>query len=332
MIKLQTEDHKSFQEILAMIKESRAKAIKVVNNELIDLYWRIGGYISNKCKDSGWGSRIVGNLSDFLQETEPNTKGFSSQNLWRMKQFYETYYNNRKLSPLVREVGWTNNMIIVAQAKTEVEKEFYLKLTARENYSKKELLRQFESGLYERTMLSKESVAPVAREIYPSINEYIRDYYSFEFLKLKDNYTEHGFQKAILQNLKEFILEFGKDFLFIEEEFRLQVGNRDYAIDLLFYHRELNCLVALELKIGEFKPEYMGKMDFYLGTLDKQVKKEHENPSIGIIMCRTKDENIVKISLNRSTSPTVISQYETKLINKELFKNKLNELFSPDEE
>lgn len=332
MIKLQTEDHKSFQEILAMIKESRAKAIKVVNNELIDLYWRIGGYISNKCKDSGWGSRIVGNLSDFLQETEPNTKGFSSQNLWRMKQFYETYYNNRKLSPLVREVGWTNNMIIVAQAKTEVEKEFYLKLTARENYSKKELLRQFESGLYERTMLSKESVSPVAREIYPSINEYIRDYYSFEFLKLKNNYSEHSFQKAILQNLKEFILEFGKDFLFIEEEFRLQVGNRDYAIDLLFYHRELNCLVALELKIGEFKPEYMGKMDFYLGTLDKQVKKEHENPSIGIIMCRTKDENIVKISLNRSTSPTVISQYETKLINKELLKNKLNELFSPDEE
>jgi len=332
MTDLKTEDKKSFQEILAMINESRARAVKVVNNELIDLYWRIGGYISAKSKDAGWGSRIVGNLSDFLQETEPNTKGFSSQNLWRMKQFYETYHGNKKLSPLVREIGWTNNMIIVSQAKTEVEKEFYLKLTAREKYSKKELLRQFESGLFERTMLSKESISPVAREIYPTINEYVRDYYSFEFLKLKDNYSEHSFKKAILQNLKEFILEFGKDFLFIEEEFRLQVGSRDYSIDLLFYHRGLNCLVALELKVGEFKPEYMGKMDFYLGALDKQVKKEHENPSVGIIMCRTKDENIVEISLNRSTSPTVISQYETKLISKELLKKKLNELFNPEEE
>lgn len=179
MTDLNTEDKKSFQEILAMIKKSRARAVKVVNTQLIDLYWRIGGYISVKCKDSGWGSRIVGNLSDFLQETEPNTKGFSSQNLWRMKQFYETYYGNKKLSPLVREIGWTNNMIIVVQAKTEVEKEFYLKLTARENYSKKELLRQFESGLFERTMLSKESISPVAREIYPAIHEYVRDYYSF---------------------------------------------------------------------------------------------------------------------------------------------------------
>lgn len=225
MTELKTEDKKSFQEIHAMIKDSRARAVKVVNNELIDLYWRIGGYISGKCKDSGWGSRIVGNLSDFLQETEPNTKGFSSQNLWRMKQFYETYYGNKKLSPLVREIGWANNMIIVAQAKTEVEKEFYLNLTARENYSKKELLRQFESSLFERTILSKESISPVAREIYPSINEYVRDYYLFEFLKLKDSYSEYSFQKAILQNLKEFILEFGKDFSFLKKNlgFKLEV-------------------------------------------------------------------------------------------------------------
>lgn len=177
-------------------------------------------------------------------------------------------------------------------------------------------------------MLSKENISPLAREIYPSINEYIRDYYSFEFLGLKENYSEHSFKKAILTNLKEFILEFGKDFLFIEEEYRLQVGSKDYSIDLLFYHRELNCLVALELKVGEFKPEYMGKMDFYLGALDKNIKKPHENPSIGIIICRTKDENIVEISLNRSTSPTIISQYETKLIDKELLRNRLNELFT----
>lgn len=292
------------------------------------MYWNIGHFISSKSVKDGWGSGTVRNLSDFLRETEPTSKGFSSQNLWRMKQFYETYHKNEKLSLLVREIGWTNNMLIISQTKSEEEKEFYIKLTAREKYSKEELSRQLESGLFERSMLSKENISPVAREIYPSINEHIRDYYSFEFLGLKDNYSEYSFKKAILTNLKEFILEFGKDFLFIEEEYRLQIGNKDYSIDLLFYHRELNCLVALELKVGEFKPEYMGKMDFYLGALDNNVKKPHENPSIGIIMCRTKDENIVEISLNRSTSPTIISQYETKLIDKQLLRNKLNELFT----
>lgn len=320
-------DIKSFKEVLAMIQEARTKAAKFVNYELIDLYWNIGDYISSKCKTSGWGSSVVKNLSHFIQKTEPNTKGFSSQNLWRMKQFYETYHTNKKLSLLVREIGWTNNMIIVSQAKSDEEKEFYLKLTAKENYTKQELLRQFESGLFERTMLSAKCVSPAAREMYPSIGNYVRDYYSFEFLKLHEEFSEHNFQKAILQNLKTFILEFGKDFLFIEEEYKLQIGNRDYSIDLLFFHRELNCLVAIELKIGEFKPEYMGKMDFYLGVLDKDVKKTHENPSVGIIMCRTKDENIVEISLNRSTSPTVIGQYETKLIPKNILREKMNELF-----
>ncbi|MDA3909920.1 MAG: PDDEXK nuclease domain-containing protein [Bacteroidales bacterium] len=327
MNELELHDKKAFQEILAMIKEARIKVEKAVNKELIGLYWNIGEYISNKNKKDGWGSGTVQNLSDFLRDTEPNSKGFSSQNLWRMKQFYETYHKNEKLSLLVREIGWTNNMLIISQTKTEEEKEFYLKLAVREKYSKKELSRQLESGLYERSLLSKENVSPVAREIYPNINEHLRDYYSFEFLGLKDTYSEFSFKKAILTNLKDFILEFGKDFLFIDEEYRLQVGNKDYAIDLLFYHRELNCLVALELKVGEFKPEYMGKMDFYLGALDKNVKKPHENPSVGIILCKTKEENIVEISLNRSTSPTIISQYETKLINKDLLRNKLNDLF-----
>jgi len=328
MAEFELHDKKAFQEVLAMIKDARKKVAKAVNSGLIDLYWNIGEYISNKSQKDAWGSGTVQNLSDFLRKTEPNSKGFSSQNLWRMKQFYETYHKNEKLSLLVREIGWTNNMLIVSQTKTEEEKEFYIKITAREKYSKDELSRQLESSLFERSMLSKENISPVAREIYPNINDHIRDYYSFEFLGLKDNYSEYSFKKSILTNLKDFILEFGKDFLFIDEEYRLQVGNKDYSIDLLFYHRELNCLVALELKVGEFIPEYMGKMDFYLGALDKNVKKPHENPSIGIILCKTKEDNIVEISLNRSTSPTIISQYETKLIDKELLRNKLNELFN----
>lgn len=323
-------DRQSFHDILIMIQDARIKIAKTVNNGLIDLYWNIGKYISNKTKMEGWGNGTVQNLSEFLKETEPNSKGFSSQNLWRMKQFYETYYKNEKLSLLVREIGWTNNMLIVAQTKSVEEQEFYIKITAKEKYSKEELSRQMESGLFERSLLSKENLLPLVREIYPNINEHFRDYYTFEFLGLKEHFSEYKFKRAILTNLKDFILEFGKDFLFIDEEYRLQISNKDYLIDLLFYHRELNCLVALELKVGEFKPEYMGKMDFYLGALDKYIKKSHENPSIGIILCRTKDENIVEISLNRSCSPTIISQYETNLINKELLRNKLNELFNSD--
>ncbi len=331
MKKVELHNQKAFEEIRTLILIAKEKTSKVINKNLIELYWNIGKYISEKVNQEKWGNGTVEKLSNFLKINEPSSKGFSSQNLWRMKQFYETYYQNKKLSPLVREIGWTNNMIIISQTKSDEEREFYLNLTAKEKYSKAELTRQLSSGLYERTMLSKKNISPIAREKYPNINKHIRDYYSLEFLGLANNYSEFTLKKSIIRNLKDFILEFGKDFLFIEEEYRLQIGTKDYAIDLLFYHRELNCLVALELKVGDFKPEYMGKMDFYLGALDKNVKKPHENPSIGIILCKTKDENIVEISLNRSTSPTIISQYETKLINKELLRRKLDELFYSDE-
>lgn len=323
---------KQFQEIRALIREAKLNIAKSINYRLIDLYWAIGQYISKKCSTENWGTGVVENLSSYLKDKEPDMKGFSSQNLWRMRQFYDTYNQDKKLSPLVREISWTNNMIIIAQTKNYEEREFYLRHAATESYSKKELQRQLDSGLFERTFLSKENISPVAREIYPDITNYVREYYNLDFLGLSNIYTEHSFQKAILKNLKNFILEFGKDFLFVEEEFKLQVGNKDYSIDLLFYHRTLNCLVAFELKIGEFKPEYMGKMDFYLGALDKYVKKEHENPSIGIILCKTKEESIVEISLNRSVSPTVISEYETKLINKKMLREKLNNIFESGKE
>ncbi|MBD0404121.1 YhcG family protein [Flammeovirga sp. EKP202] len=321
-------ESRSFEEFLKLIKVSKDKAIRSVNKDLIELYWNLGEYISKKCTLDNWGTNVVKQLSLYISKSIHNNKGFSSQNLWRMKQFYEHYLDKQKLSPLVREISWSNNLLIISQCKSIEETEFYLKITQEEKYSKRELQRQLESSLYERSMLSKENISPVAREVYPDLNQHIKDSYIFEFLDLKDQYSEYSFQKEILKNLKSFILEFGKDFLFIDEEFKLQVGNQDYKIDLLFYHRELHCLVAIELKIGDFKPEYMGKMDFYLGALDKYVKKDHENPSVGIILCKSKDESIVEISLNRSTSPTVVSQYETKLLGKEILRNKLEELFN----
>ena len=187
-------------------------------------------------------------------------------------------------------------MLILSRTKDRNEKEFYIRLTIKENYSKRELERQLESGFYERTMLSGNSISPALKEIHPNIKHVFKDNYVLEFLNLPHKYSEKEFQKAIISNLKDFILEFGKDFTFLGEEYPIQVGNEDYFIDLLFFHRELQCLVAIELKIGAFKPEYLGKMNFYLEALDRKLKKNHENPSVGIILCKTKDQNVVVIS------------------------------------
>lgn len=258
-------------------------------------------------------------------------KGFSPQNLWRMKQFYEIYHNDKILSPLVREISWSNNLMILSRTKDRNEKEFYIRLSIKENYSKRELERQIESGFYERTIISGKYSSTALKDIHPKIKNVFKDNYVLEFLNLPHQYSEKDLQKAIISNLKDFILEFGKDFSFLGEEYPIQVGNEDFYIDLLFFHRELQCLVAVELKIGAFKPEYLGKMNFYLEALDRKLKKEHENPSVGIILCKTKDHNVVEISLSRSLSPTLISDYQTKLIDKELLQLKLKEFFDIEE-
>ncbi len=318
---------KQFTEIQQLINRAKAKAFNAVNTELISLYWEIGKYISNKIANQEWGKGIVKNLSDYLNRVEPDLKGFSSQNLWRMKQFYEAYYKNPKLSPLVREISWTNNMIILSKSKTEEEREFYIRLSIKERLSKRELERQIDSGVFERVILSEEKLSPVVREIHPSANQTFKDNYILDFLSLPKKYSEKNLRKSIIQNLKDFILEFGKDFAFVGEEYRIQVGKKDFYIDLVFYHRDLQCLVAIDLKITDFKPEYLGKMEFYLEALDRDVKKEHEKPSVGLILCKSKDSKIVEYALNRSISPTLISQYETKLIDKKLLENKLDEFF-----
>ncbi len=332
MKKLSKTFDNQFGEILGLIKSARQRVLKSVNTELIELYWNVGRFISENCSKNNWGENTVESLSLFISEKEPDIKGFSPQNLWRMKQFYETYFLNEKLSPLVREISWTNNLLILSKTKDLSEKEFYLRLSIKENYSKRELERQIESGFYERVMLSGESASPALKGIHPKIEKVFKDNYVLEFLNLPHKYSEKEFQKAIISNLKDFILEFGKDFTFLGEEYPIQVGNEDFYIDLLFFHRELQCLVAVELKIGSFKPEYLGKMQFYLEALDRKVKKSHENPSVGIILCKTKDKNVVEISLSRSLSPTLVSDYQTKLIDKELLRKKLKEFFEIENE
>lgn len=317
----------NFEEIIHLINSSKQKAYEQVNTILIELYWNIGQYISTKTIKENWGKSIVKELADYIQIQEPTINGFSDKNLWRMKQFYETYHKNEKLSPLVRELTWTNNLLILSASKSDGEREFYINISIKERYSKRELERQIKSGVFERTILANKKLSPTLTFLPQETTNVFKDIYSLEFLGLNSFHSEKNLQTSLLSNLKNFILEIGKDFCFIGQEYKIQVGNKDFSIDLLFYHRELQCLVAFELKIDEFEPSYLGQLEFYLEALDRDVKKEHENPSIGVLLCRKKNDEVVKYALSRSLSPTVISEYETKLIPKELLRKKLNEFY-----
>lgn len=319
----------NFNEIINMIETRRSNAYKKVNEELISLYWDFGKYISEKVNDANWGDRIVDRLVEFMKREYPTMKGFTKRGIYRMKQFYETYKDNEIVSPLVTQISWTNNLMILSSTSSMEEKEFYIRMCIKNNYSKRELDRQLSNAYFQRYMLSEGKanqslVKAVGEEDYP--NTRILDTYSLEFLDLPNQYSEKDLKKAIISNMKDFILEIGKDFTFVGEEYRVQVGNEDFYIDLLFYNRALSCLVAFELKIGKFKPEYISKMDFYLEALDRQEKKENENPSVGVILCADKDEKVVEYAMSRSLSPTMVSQYTLKLIDKKLLENKLKEI------
>jgi predicted nuclease of restriction endonuclease-like (RecB) superfamily len=319
---------KRFTDIIQLIKQSQINAIIAVNAELINLYWNIGEYISKKVEKSEWGDSVVAELANFINKHEPEIKGFSDKNIWRMKQFYETYKDSPKLSPLVREISWTNNLLIFSRCKSAEEIEFYLKLVKQENYSKRELDRQLTASLFERTMISNSKLSPAVRERDKDISNTFKDSYIFEFLNLPEPHSERDLQRGLVKQMKNFILELGKDFLFIGEEYKLQVGNSDFYIDLLFYHRGLQCIVAFELKADKFKPDHLGQLNFYLEALDRDIKKPNENPSIGVLLCKDKDSEVVEYALSRSLSPTMVAEYKTQLPDKKLLQQKLHELFN----
>jgi predicted nuclease of restriction endonuclease-like (RecB) superfamily len=316
-----------FKDIIQLIKQTRTNTLRAVNAELINLYWNIGDYISKKIEQSEWGDSVVTELANFIQTYEPEIKGFSDKNIWRMKQFYETYKDFPKLSPLVREISWTNNLLIFSRCKTIEEMEFYLKIVKQENYSKRELDRQISASFFERTMIGNLKRSPTVRESNNDLSNTFKDGYVFEFLNLPDPHSESDLQRGLVRQMKNFILDLGKDFLFIGKEYKLQVGNSDFYIDLLFYHRGLQCLVAFELKADKFKPDHLGQLNFYLEALDRDVKKSNENPSIGVLLCKDKDSEVVEYALSRSLSPTMVSEYKTQLPDKKLLQQKLHELF-----
>ena len=316
-----------FSEVVTMIQTAKQKVFAAVNTTLIDLYWEIGRFISQQVEKSGWGKSVVEELASYIRTKEPNSEGFSKQNLWRMKQFYETYKDaDEKLSALLREISWTNNIMIMSRSKSLDESVFYMDLCVKERLYSRQLERQIDSALFERSQLSQPKLSPLLREIAPKAESIFRDHYVMEFVGEQNGKPENTFRKTLIAKMRDFILELGKDFIHIKDEFHLQVGNSDFRIDLLFYHRELQCLVAFELKTEKFKPEHLGQLNFYLEALDRDVKKPHENPSIGVLLCKSKDDEVVEYALSRSLSPTLVAEYELKLPDKALLQRKMQEL------
>ncbi len=320
----------NFNQIIEMIEKRKNSAYKKVNEELILLYLEVGQFLYELTQNGNYGDKVIDKAANFMKTNYPTIRGFNKRNLHRMVQFYKTYKDNQKVSTLLTQLSWSSNLLILSNTSTDEEREFYLNLAIKENYSVRELNRQLQSSYYERYLLSDgaspKSITKIISEEDDFPSTRILDTYSLEFLDLPNEYSEKDLKTAIIKNLKNFILEIGKDFTFIGDEYRVQVGNHDFFIDLLFFNRELSCLVAFELKLGEFLPEYLGKMNFYLEALDRDVKKANENPSVGIILCSSKDKDVVEYSLSKNMSQTLISEYKLKLIDKKLLENKLGEM------
>lgn len=318
----------AFAEVAQLIEASRSKALQSVNRLLIELYWQVGAYISSKLASAEWGEGVVDQLAEYLARNQPSLRGFTRSNLFRMRQFYEAYKDDEKVAPLARQLSWTHNIVILGQCKRPEEREFYLRMALQENWPKRELERQLKTALFERSVLHTPKVAPAVRQSHPDALRVFKDSYLIEFLDLADGHSESDLHRGLLVKLKDFLLELGRDFCFVGTEYPLQVGGRDFALDLLFFHRGLNCLVAIELKVGRFEPEYLGKLEFYLEALDRQARKPHENPAIGVLLCASKDDEVVEYALSRSLSPALIAEYQTQLPDRRLLQTKLQEFYA----
>jgi len=305
---------REYQDLLISIKQrirsAQYEALKSVNKELISLYWDIGRTIIEKQKGKTWGKSIVDQLAKDLQKEFPGISGFSSSNLWRMHNFYGYYAKNEKLAQLVREIGWGHNIMIMEKCKENLEREFYIRMARKFGWSRSVLEHQIENKSYEKTLLNQTNFdLTVPEGIRGQAKLSVKDEYTFDFLNLGEEYGERQLEQAVLLKIERFLREMGGVFTFIGSQYRLEIGDTEYFIDLLLYHRHLKCLVAIELKVGKFIPEYVGKMQFYLAALDDKVRLEGENPSIGIILCKSKDQTIVEYALRDSTRPIGVARY-----------------------
>jgi predicted nuclease of restriction endonuclease-like (RecB) superfamily len=317
------------KEIKQRIRTAQYEALKSVNQELILLYWDIGGKIVDNQKKHGWGKAIVETLAKDLQIEFPGIAGYSADNLWRMRKFYLNYANKPKLAPLVQEIAWAHNIIIMEKCKNDLAREFYVRKAIKYGWTKNVLIHQIENQSYEKMLLNQSNFNKTLPEkIKKQASLAVKDEYTFDFLDLSDQHSEVELERAMLAKINQFLIEMGGVFAFMGNQFRLEIDGEEYFIDLLLYHRRLKCLVAIELKIGKFLPEYVGKMQFYLSALDAKVKEKSEQPSIGIILCKEKNRTIVEYALKESKKPIAVANYRiTSTLPKELRK----ELPSPEQ-
>jgi len=299
------------KEIKNRILSSQYEALKKVNKELIDLYWNIGKEIVAKQEAYGWGKSVVKNLSDELRKEFVGIKGFSVQNLWNMRQFYLEYYQDKKLQPLVGEISWTKNVVIFQKSKDVLEREFYIKSVIKFGWTKDLLINHLESKSYEKFLLNQTNFNKSLPKQYKHQAKFaVKDEYNFDFLELSDNYNEYELEIGLINKIREFLSVMGADFTFVGNQYKLEIDDEEYFIDLLLYHRRLKALIAIELKIGTFKPEFAGKMNFYLSVLNDTVKLPNENPSIGIIICKDKKRTTVEYALKESNQPIGVATYK----------------------
>lgn len=301
---------KIFSDIKQRIRSAQYEALKTVNKELISLYWDIGKIIVERQIEKSWGKSVVKKLSEDLCNEFPGIQGYSIQNLWYMRQMYLTYHGNQKLQPLVGEISWSKNLVILGGCKNDLEREFYIKTTRKMGWTKAMLIHQIQNKTYEKTLINQTNFdKTIPKNIRNQAKLAVKDEFTFDFLEMDREHKEHELEQAIILKMDHFLKGMGGHLAFIGSQYRLQVSDKEFFIDILLYHRHLKSLVALELKVGEFQPEYVGKMQFYLAVLDNTVKKVDENPSIGIIVCKTKDRTIVEYALKESKKPIGVSSY-----------------------
>lgn len=297
-------------EIKELIYKKQYRVIKSINAETINLYWEIGEEIYRQQEEKGWGKSIVNVLSKELQKEFPGAKGYSAANLWRMRNFYLQYCKSEKLAPLVREISWSNKIIIMEKCKDDLQREFYIKMVKQYGWTKRILTNFIEIETYEKYLLNQTNfdlTLPLERRAQAKLA--VKDEYTFDFAELTPEYSEHELEIELVNNIRAFLIEMGGDFTFVGNQYHVKAGERDLYIDLLLFHRRLRSLVAIELKIGEFEAEYAGKMQLYLTALDETIKLEEENPSVGIIICKSKDKTYVEYALKQSAAPIGVATY-----------------------
>lgn len=319
------------------IKSARIKVALSVNSQLIELYWEIGKDISEKTKNAGWGSGVIEQISTDLKHEFPEMKGFSRRNLYAIKQWYEFYYQEFEFVPQpVAQIPWGHNRLIISRVKSVEEALFYCGETVKNGWSRDLLDTQLDKKLFKRNSQSTHNFENTLPEKQSKMAaESLKDPYNFDFLGLHDDALEREIENELVANITEFLLELGKGFAFVGKQYKIEISETDYFIDLLFYHLELRCYVVIELKAGKFKPEYAGKLNFYLSAVDTQIRKSNDKASIGILLCTKKDKIEAEYALRDINKPMGISEYsltqaipdemKTQLPSIEELENDLNE-------